>query len=591
MKRRIFTTLLALIVACTTMFAVPTVTADSSTSGYVLPSDGDVLFKNKMYLGAWCEPEGTDQQIQDFVDCGFNVAYLKHQNGWNGTHLHHNLEIMDKYGVKCMIGDCARVNGTGWRSSRYNLELSGILGAYGCDEPLGNGIRAYDSYGNPTPKFQGRLYREPTTSPEFVYEDHPYYTVYDYLYYDGMTFLYGDDESQFYIDGVTNVGCAENEKVVPAVSQYRVEENRGNYRIGTNSQQYKDATGSTEDTFQRLFTSVLSNKAVEGAFGYECMKSYCEAIFTGKHDVTIDYDDTNPVPVKDRFLEIDIYPYSMDDRSGEIAITENYLNRLMEYRYFIDAYDIPMTNVYYQNWFVDDLLPYIDEGALTQQFYTIMSYGIKGLTVWYYNMYWTDFATDNEVMIDEWLNKTDLWYYNKAGFDEIKQFDHVYLSFCEAGNWQGILTINGTEHSTGGEGMFAAITQNPYTFGRATDTYDVFDFEGSWLTPAEAKVFAETYVQNHYFTEDNLYSGIESVTATGDATIGIMKDKYDNEGYIITNQNFVIDRIENDVTVDFKGATKAMVWLAGEYSLVDLTDGVLDLHLGVGDGAFVIPLA
>ena len=139
--------------------------------------------------------------------------------------------------------------------------------------------------------------------------------------------------------------------------------------------------------------------------------------------------------------------------------------------------------------------------------------------------------------------------------------------------------------------MFAAITQNPYTFGRATDTYDVFDFEGSTLTPTGAKVFAENYVQNHYFTEDNLYSGIESVTATGDATIGIMKDKDGNEGYIITNQNFVIDRFENDVTVDFKGATKAMVWLAGEYSLVDLTDGVLDLHLGVGDGAFVIPLA
>ena len=600
MKRKFFATVMALVVAFSAMFSVSAVAvADYTLPDYVYYADGDTLFVDKLYLGAWCEPEGTDQQLQYFVDCGYNVAYLKHQNGWNGTHLHHNLELYDKYGVKCMIGDCARINGTGWRASFFNLDYSSLLGAYGCDEPLGNGDREYDANGNPIAKFKGRLYQDYKYENEkWVlndYEDYPYYTVYDYLYYDGMTFLYGADESQFYIDGVTNVGAPAGHEVTPAASTRPSAENTGNYRTGTNSQAYKDLQAAqgiqADDTFQRIFTSVLSNKAVPGAFGYECMKSYCEAVFTGKHDRTISYDDTIPVPVEDRFLEIDIYPYSLNDRTGEIVITEQYLNRLMEYRYFIDAYDIPMTNVYYQNWFVDALLPYIDEGALTQQFYTIMSFGIKGLTVWYYNMYWTDFQTDNEVMVDEWLNRTDLWYYNKAGFDEVKAFDHYYLNFCDPDRWQGIMTINGSQHSTGGEGMFAAITNSPYTFARSTDTYDVFDFEGSTMTPAEAKTHAENYVADHYFTQDNLYQGIESVNATGDATIGIMKDAAGREAYVITNQNFVVDRIENDVAVDFRGATRAMVWLGGEYQLVNLDNGVLNLHLGVGDGAFVIPLA
>jgi len=587
-KRKFLTSILAVIVACTAMLGVPVTTvADTALPVYL---DGDTLFKTKMYLGAWCEPEGTEEQVAYFADCGYNVVYLKHQSGYNSTNMHHYLDLLDKYGIKAMVGDCARTSGTSWRSSRYSLDHSAFLGAYGNDEPLGTGTREKIN-GVSNPKFIGTMYYElaPDRMSTVYSEQFPYFTLYDYLYYDGMTFLYGIDESQFFIDGVTNVGIPDEEKTVPVVSQYQSPNNLGGYRIGTNSDAYKAYTGSTDEHFQRLFTSVISNQSKEG-FGYESLKSYCESVLTGKHDITMSADDTIPVPVDDRFIEIDIYPYSIDDRTGEIKIAEKVLNRLMEFRYYIDAYDVPMSNVYYQNWFVDALLPYIDESVLTQQFYTIMSYGIKGLTVWYYNMYWTDFHTDNEVMVDEWLQRTELWYYNKAAFDEVKQFDHVYLQFCDPDKWQGIMTINGTEHSTGAEGMFKNILEWPYTFGRPTDSYDVFDYEGSTMTPAEAKAFAEGYVANHYFNENNLYEGIEGVSATGDATIGIMKDNNDNVGYVITNQNFVIDRIENDVTVDFKGASRAMVWLGGEYQLVDLDNGVLRLHLGVGDGAFVIPV-
>ena len=597
MKRKLLTSILALSVACSVLFGMPVTTVAIADASVPVYEDGDELFKHKMYYGAWCEPEGTEDQVRYFADCGYNVVYLKHQTGYNSTNLYHYMELLDKYGIKAMVGDCARTYGTSWRSSRHSLDYSAFLGAYGNDEPLGTGTREYNN-GNVSHKFVGTMYYElsPDRMKTEYAETFNYFTLYDYLYYDGMTFLFGDDESQFFIDGVTNVGVPDSEKTIPTVSQYRSENNRGGYHWGTNSTVYGDYVRQKfgvepETNFRRLFTSVISNKAIPDSFGYESLKSYCESVLTGKHDTTITADDTIPVPVDDRFIEIDFYPYSIDDRTGEIVINKQYLNRLLEYRYYIDAYDVPMTNVYYQNWFVDDLLPYIDEGALTQQFYTIMSYGIKGLTVWYYNMYWTDFGTNNEVMVDEWLQRTELWYYNKAGFDEIQQFDHVYLQFCAPDKWQGIMTINGTEYSTGGEGMFDAILNQPYTFGRPTDTYDVFDFAGSTMTPNKAKVFAENYVQNHYYNENRLYSGIERVSATGDTTIGIMKDASGRDGYVITNQNFVIDRIENDVSVDFAGASRAMVWQEGVYRLVDLDNGVLNLHLGVGDGVFVIPLA
>ena len=595
MKRKFLTTLLAVVIACSALFAVPM--SSASDSDLPVYADGDELFETQMFLGAWCEPEGTETQVSLFAECGFNVVYMKEEQRYDGSMLYHSLELYDKYGIKAMLGmSSGRKEGQSWRVSKESLDHSAIIGLCSCDEPLGNGTRVIAN-GQVQPQFVAAVSKEKSaaTGWQTIYEKVNYNTVYDFLYYDGMTFLYGRDETQFYIDDVTNVGVPAGQEIVPATPNRVSATNLGGYKTGTNSDTYKTATGSTSNNFNRIFTSVLSNRAAEGTFGYEAMKSYCESVLTGKHDVTFAGDDTIPVPVEDRFVEIDLYPYSVNSRTGEFEIYSVYLNRLMEYRYYIDAYDIPMSNVYYQNWFDDKLMPYIDEATLTQQFYTIMSYGIKGLTIWYYNMYWSDYKTSNNVPIDEFCERTDLWYYNEAAFREIEAFDNVYLNFCDADNWTGIVTLVGTENTTGMEGNFAEVAYNHanpnYTFGRTTDNYDVFNFEGSTMTPAEAKVFAEGYVDNHLFENGALPAGIASATSTGDATIGCMKDRSGRNGYVVTNQNFVFDRIENDLAIEFAGATRAMVWNAGQYELVNLQNGVLNLHLGVGDGAFIIPLA
>lgn len=595
MKRKLITSLLAVVIACSALFALPAAAvADSTVPTF---ADGYDLFETQMFLGAWCEPEGTEQQMAYFAECGFNVVYLKEEQRYDGSMLYHQLDLLDKYGIKAMLGmSSGRLNGQSWRISENSLEHSAIIGLCSCDEPLGNGDREFVG-GQVNPKFEVTLSREKSaeTGWQEIYEKSHYNTTWDFLYYDGMTYLYGRDESQFFIDGVTNVNAPAGQEIVPLVASKVSEANNpvNGYKVGTNSDAYKAATGDDAATFNRIFTSVLSNRAEEGTFGYSAMKSYCESVLAGKHDVNYAADDTMPVPQEDRFIEIDYYPYSVDDRTGAFKISESYLNRLMEYRYYIDAYDVPMTNVYYQNWFDDALMPYIDEAALTQQFYTIMTYGIKGLTVWYYNMYWSDYKTSNNVMVDEFCNRTDLWFYNEAAFNEIEAFDNVYLTFCDPDNWQGILTLTGTVNQTEEAAlMYNQLANGKYTFGRPIDNYDVFDFEGSTMTPTEAKAFAEGYVANHSFTASNLPSGVRSATSTGDATVGILKNSdLGLNGYVITNQNFIFDRLENDVTLDFAGATRAMVWNAGQYELVNLDNGVLNLHLGVGDGAFVIPLA
>ena len=61
MKRKIFTSLLAVVIACTAMFALPMGIAAESEVVVPTYADGNELFETQMFLGAWCEPEGTEQ--------------------------------------------------------------------------------------------------------------------------------------------------------------------------------------------------------------------------------------------------------------------------------------------------------------------------------------------------------------------------------------------------------------------------------------------------------------------------------------------------------------------------------------------------
>ena len=97
MKRRIITSILAVVIAVTALFTMPLTLATDDLPVY---DDGNELFKTQMFLGAWCEPEGTEEQIQWFKDCGFNVTYLKEQQRYDGAALYHDLDLFEQYGIQ-----------------------------------------------------------------------------------------------------------------------------------------------------------------------------------------------------------------------------------------------------------------------------------------------------------------------------------------------------------------------------------------------------------------------------------------------------------------------------------------------------------
>ena len=59
---------------------------------------------------------------------------------------------------------------------------------------------------------------------------------------------------------------------------------------------------------------------------------------------------------------------------------------------------------------------------------------------------------------------------------------------------------------------------------------------------------------------------------------------------MVTNYTIPGNRIEDDVAITFKDADAVICYREGKPSQIDLEDGVLNLHLGAGEGVFLIPV-
>ena len=82
---------------------------------------------------------------------------------------------------------------------------------------------------------------------------------------------------------------------------------------------------------------------------------------------------------------------------------------------------------------------------------------------------------------------------------------------------------------------------------------------------------------------------LDDVTATADTLIGMGVDEKGNGGYTVVNYNDPYYDLSDEVTLTFKNANKAVVYVAGKKEIKSLTDNKLTLKLGVGEGVFVIP--
>ena len=83
---------------------------------------------------------------------------------------------------------------------------------------------------------------------------------------------------------------------------------------------------------------------------------------------------------------------------------------------------------------------------------------------------------------------------------------------------------------------------------------------------------------------------IESVTATDETIIGCMKDKDGYDGFMIVNVTDPGLKLSDSVTVTFKKASKAIVYVHGKEQTIELKDGTYTFDLESGEGVFVIPI-
>ncbi|MBR6703067.1 MAG: hypothetical protein IKL76_00740 [Clostridia bacterium] len=111
-------------------------------------ADGNELFKTELYLGAWCEPEGTDEAFERYKEIGFNVMYLMNEVRYNTNTLAHYLNMGEKHDIKMIIA-----NGTNRGdpiSLRYQTKFSlenypAFYGLHAIDEPQGDGTNRDES--------------------------------------------------------------------------------------------------------------------------------------------------------------------------------------------------------------------------------------------------------------------------------------------------------------------------------------------------------------------------------------------------------------------------------------------------------------
>ncbi len=280
---------------------------------------------------------------------------------------------------------------------------------------------------------------------------------------------------------------------------------------------------------------VLNEGPGVGSFGYGSTKGYGEQVLA-KMDPEY------------RAVEYDKYPYTVL-KDGTFSMHEDGLWLHMRIADLCKEYGVGKRVFYYQQYWPTEMREFITVQELTYQLYTAMTFGMNGFVAWMYQSNWSDYnALDYGYTLSVW-GPREYYLYNQKALAEIKNFDHIYLEFAD--NWVGFMPVIGTENSEA-------------------------DMLGFNLLNGPNKLSS--------------YEGIESITASQDTLVGVMKDSENRTGYMISNQAYTFRRKSDKIKVKFNGATKALVVENGETKTVDLKDGVYETEIGCGSGVFVIPV-
>lgn len=178
----------------------------------------------------------------------------------------------------------------------------------------------------------------------------------------------------------------------------------------------------------------------------------------------------------------------------------------------------------------------------TYQLYSALAYGMKNITYYTYWQHWGAIQEDeihyNSLIDAEGAVNEPVYNAVKAANEEIRKFDQVYMDFA----WQGTMKATGRDS----DGLLAQMPEY-------------------------------------------LNARVNSFTATEDTIMGCLKDSKGYDGFMLVNATDPEDKYTSKVSIIFKDAQKAIVYVAGEVQEVELTNGAYTAELAPGAGVFVIP--
>ena len=192
---------------------------------------------------------------------------------------------------------------------------------------------------------------------------------------------------------------------------------------------------------------------------------------------------------------------------------------------------------------------------IRMQEYALAAFGYDGISLFCYAtpLVGFEFAESQEAMISRSGEKTGIYESVKKANSEILAFDHVLQQF----DWIGTFTNDA---------------------GQTNDD--------------------KPRTQNSSFRLLNRISvksvlSLNSVTTSRDTLFGYFNDVDGNDGIMVVNYNETSLNLTDEVTLNFDSSkyNKAICYVGGKKTVVNLSGGKLNLELGVGEGVFVIPYA
>ena len=280
-------------------------------------------------------------------------------------------------------------------------------------------------------------------------------------------------------------------------------------------------------------------------FYVNLLPSYASIFSTGGYDEYFEaYGDIVLSQISGKkIISVDSYPLK-DDQS----IMQNFLYDLAMIRYYSNMYDAE-AHIAMQCCTTGGLKNRTPEQSeLSMMAYTALALGMESLS-------WYTYSDHQEEGEKQPISPTSNDGTKREVYDSLKQvneyinfFGYVYKCF----EWKGVI-LDGSNQS----GAMSLIKRN-------------------------RSLSKLVYLANETET-------LNSITADSDYVIGYMKDKNNNDGFMIANYGSLKDNHSLKLTLDFGDYNKAQVYKNGEMQIVTLNNGVLELNFEYGEGAFVIP--